>query len=212
MAQRPIRVRRRVADPESLDPVVVRHLEEQFGGIFPTEPAAQLSFIHTHFSDRAHLGQRHALMDLLLRQGKSVPEIAIMLRKGERTIWRWKSELAEHHSQAFTLMDVREIHARRMADLYQAQCELDAIAYDRNMPVDARMTAFRTKVRVHAIHDQILRQAGYYRAFDLGRESARCPMLERSPSGAPGRALRGWRCPADTRATQRPPAPGYGAP
>ena len=119
-------------------------------------------------------------MDLLLRQGKSVPEIAIMLRKGERTVWRWKSQLSEHHSQAFTLMDVREIHARRMADLYQAQCELDAIAYDMSLPAETRMTAFRTKLRVHAIHDQILRQAGYYRAFDLSRESSRAESGERS--------------------------------
>ena len=173
-------MRRRAADPESLDPAIIRYLESQFGGEFPTDPAAQLSFIHTHFSDRAYLGQRHALMDLLLRQGKSVPEIAIMLRKGERTIWRWKAELAEHHSRSFTLMDVRQIHAQRMSDLYQSQCELDVIAYDRGQSAEVRMTAFRTKVRVGAMEDQILRQAGYYRAFDLGQESSRGESGERS--------------------------------
>ena len=68
VAQRPIRVRRRV-DPEALDPSVTRHLENQFGGTFPTDPAGQLAFVQTHFSDRAYIEQRHALMDLLLQVG-----------------------------------------------------------------------------------------------------------------------------------------------
>ncbi len=51
------------------------------------------------------------------------------------------------------------------------QAELNKIAYADKMHGPTRLAAMKAKVQVHAMHDQIMRQAGYYRAFDISKQN-----------------------------------------
>ena len=157
------------ASGDALDPVVHTFLAEHFDGDFPDDPVQALSFIENHFSEAAYRQHRHMLMDRLLRRGLGVPEIAVMFNKTERTIWRWKQEMTEWFAEAFTLMDVRQIHVERMRDFAQMRAALDEVLHSKTATPGEILEASRAKVRVHAMEDQVLRQAGYYRVFDVDK-------------------------------------------
>jgi len=182
MTIREIRRRRRSEPPvadEPLPPETLAYVRENFmppvGDDALEGPAAlpvddhraMLLFMEAHFSERAYRQHRHTVMDQLLRANRSVPEIAVMFDKSERTIWRWKEEMTDYISEMFSLQDVRDIYVNRMADYAYMMKKCDTFIEKPGTNADQVAAMIRTKVRVHAMMDQVLRGAGYNRAFTL---------------------------------------------
>lgn len=166
-----IRTRRRVVEADVLPPEVIAYMRENFeeGRIPHDDPQAMLLFMETHFSDRAHVEHRHRVLDRMLRAGKSIPEIAVIFDRCERTIWRWKDDMTAYFGEAFSMQDVRDIHVNRVRDFDAMFSECDQVIYQEGASKEEKLLAVRTKVRVHAMMDQVLRQAGYYRVFDVDK-------------------------------------------
>ncbi len=157
---------------DDLPQVVVDYLDEVFDGTWPTDdPPMVLNFIRRHFSDRAYKEHRHRVLDRLLRSGMDVPQIAVVFRKSESAVWRWKREMTAWMSDAYGLADVRKIHADRMADFAMKLSDLDRIANDKGEPAAVRILAMRTAVSVHKMQDLVLAQSGYYKAYDMTKEN-----------------------------------------
>ncbi len=158
---------------EALPQVVTAYLQEHHGGLYPDadEYRAQLEFIQTCFSDKASRQQRHTILYRLRNQGYTVPRLAHLFGKSERTTIRWLNEMRDWLGSHYTSQEVREIHTDRMSDLAAMQAELNLIAYADKMHGPTRLAAMKAKVAVHAMHDQIMRQAGYYRAFDISKQN-----------------------------------------
>ncbi len=158
---------------EALPQVVTAYLQEHHGGQYPdaNEYRAQLEFIQTCFSDKASRQHRHTILWRLRNQGYTVPRLAHLFGKSERTIKRWMNDMRDWLGDHYTGQEVREIHTNRMADLAAMQAQLNEVAYADKMHAPTRIAAMKAKVAVHAMHDQIMRQAGYYRAFDISKQN-----------------------------------------
>ena len=48
---------------------------------------------------------------------------------------------------------------------------MNEVAYADKMHGPTRIAAMKAKVQVHAMYDQIMRQAGYYRAYDISKQN-----------------------------------------
>ena len=160
-----------VDQDEDLPQVVLDYLRVHHGGLYPDTYPGKLEFIQRCFSDRASKYQRYTIVFRLRLQGMTIPEMAKMFGKSERTIERWQYECTRWMAEQYTTQEVREIHTDRMADLAAMQAELNKIAYADKMHGPTRLAAMKAKVQVHAMHDQIMRQAGYYRAFDISKQN-----------------------------------------
>jgi hypothetical protein len=171
----PIRQRRRAttAPPVQVADVlpaeVVAYMNANFGeeGMPEGDPRAMSLFIERCFSTRAYREHRHMIMDRMLRAGKTIPEIAVTFDKDERTIWTWKSEMTDYFSEAFGLMDVRELFVTRIRDFQHDLDHLDAIINKPDSTPGERIEAIRAKRLTHGMLDQVLRQAGLYRSFNV---------------------------------------------
>ncbi len=128
---------------------------------------AVLLFMERHFSDKAYKEHRHRVMDRMFRAGRTVPEIALLFNKSERTVWRWKDAMTVFFSETFSMQDVRSIYVDRVADYADMMQQCDEIRYAEGSSKSEVLDAIRAKVRVHAMWDQVLRGAGYNRAFSL---------------------------------------------
>ena len=169
----PVRTRTRATPvDEPLPAVVIDYLQEHHSGMYPTDTAPLLAFVRQCFSMRASRQHRHTILYRLKLQGMSVPRMAHLFGKSEMTIFRWLGEMRDWMAQQYTHQEVEEIHVERMSDLAAMQAELNKIFYaDSKMSVGARISAGKAKIAVHAMHDQIMRQSSYYRAFDMGRQN-----------------------------------------
>ncbi len=129
-----VRIRTRaVPVDEDLPQVVLDYLQEHHGGLYPDTYPGKLAFVQRCFSDRASKYQRHTIVFRLRLQGMTIPEMARMFGKSERTIERWRYECTQWVSEQYTGQEVREIHTDRMADLAAMQAELNKIAYADKM-------------------------------------------------------------------------------
>lgn len=166
-----IRTRRRVVEADVLPPEAIAYMRENFdeGNMPVQDDRAMLLFMETHFSDRAYVEHRHQVLDRMFRAGKSVPEIAVIFDKSERTIWRWKDAMTAYFSESYSMQDVRDIHLNRVRDFDDLMSQCDEVRYADDATKEEKLSAARTKVRVHAMLDQVLRQAGYYRVFDVDK-------------------------------------------
>ncbi len=175
----PIRRRTRLETDQALPPEVLAYVQENFAAptsdtqpdgeaVIPIDDhRATLLFMERHFSDRAYKEHRHRVLDRMFRAGRTVPEIALLFDKSERTVWRWKDAMTVFFSESFSLQDVRSIYVNRVADYADMMKQCDQIRYDERSSTGDVLDAIRTKVRVHAMWDQVLRGAGYNRIFDL---------------------------------------------
>ncbi len=70
----------------------------------------------------------------------------------------------------YTTQEVREIHAGRMAELDAMEERINQTCYNqREIHLPVLMLAMQTKLKVQAMRNTILTQAGYYRVFDLSK-------------------------------------------
>lgn len=168
-AAAPIRQRTRVAPRDVLPPEVVAYVNENFGedGMNPTDYRAVLLMMERFFSQRAYREHRHHVMDKLLRAGKSIPEIAMMFDRTERTIWTWKAEMEEHFAAAYGLVDLREMFIDRIRDFHSDLAVLNEIIHAERTSASDKSEAIRAKRLVHGMMDQVFRQSGGYRAFNV---------------------------------------------
>ena len=79
-----------VEQDEPLPQVVLDYLRQHHGGLYPDTYRGQLEFVQRCFSDRASKHQRHTIVFRLRLQGMTIPEMARMFGKSERTIERWR--------------------------------------------------------------------------------------------------------------------------
>ncbi len=107
------------------------------------------------------------------------PGIWWVFPKPHMMTWKWFAsrgidrfnEMRDWLGSHYTSQEVREIHTDRMSDLAAMQAQLNEVAYADRMHGPTRIAALKAKVQVHAMHDQIMRQAGYYRAFDISKQN-----------------------------------------
>ncbi len=171
----PVRIRTRATPvDEPLPAVVMDYLQEHHRGIYPDtkDTALLLAFVKQCFSEEATRQHRHTILFRLKLQGYSIPRMAHLFGKSEITINRWLIAMRKWMAQHYTHQEVTEIHVERMSDLAAMHAEVNKIFFaDSKMNVGARISAGKLKIQITAMHDQIMRQSGYYRAFDIGRQN-----------------------------------------
>ncbi len=155
---------------------VVEYMRQNFEeGSWPdADPAAALTFLERCFSRLAYKEHRHRILDRLLRAGMSVPRVAVLFDRAERTVWRWKEEMTDWMSEQaiLTIGDVRRLFIQRMVDLKAKQDAIDELIFEPLAPAVQKLAAARTSLRYDIMRDHILRQAGFYGRGQLDKMGA----------------------------------------
>lgn len=176
MTEAAVRTRTRlkpVEVDERLPLSVTQYMIDSFPGTsWPSEPEELLRFIQTCFSNEQYVQVRHHIIDRCRRAGWPLPRIAATFDRSERTVKRWVAEMKDYFADFYTMQDVRDIHVERMRDIDLQFEEVQKILLEEGANAFQKMQAIRTSVRLHAMKDQILREAGYYRAFDVNKLTA----------------------------------------
>ncbi len=168
-----VRTRTR-AQPEDQDaplpPAVREFLDHHYEGQFPDNAFDALDFLQRNFSNLTYRVSRRKLLFRLQGMGFTNGRMAVLFNKSERTIERWVADMRQAMVDHYTTQEVREIHAERMAELDAMEERINQTCYNqREIHLPTMMMAMQTKLKVQAMRNTILTQAGYYRVFDLSK-------------------------------------------
>lgn len=141
----------------------------------PKDIGDRLRFMEGHLVHPDYKRYRHIVVWTFTMMGLPIMEIMKRLNRTERTVHRWRKEAREYFKDAFTNMDVAELHADRMTRLTIARERLWQILARQNISPHEAATIVASMVGVDKLEDRILKQSGYYEVFNLkaaGNEDA----------------------------------------
>ncbi len=153
-----------------LPPAVREFLDTNYDGMFPDNAYDALDFLQSNFSNLTYRVARRKLIFRLQGMGFTNGRMAVLFNRSERTVERWVADMRQAMVDYYTTQEVRDLHAERMAELDAMEERINQTCYNqREIHLPVLMMAMQTKLKVQAMRNTILTQAGYYRVFDLSK-------------------------------------------
>ncbi len=150
-------------------------LASLYGGQLPKDVGERLRFMEGQFQDTAYKPFRHALIFTYRSMGLPIAEIMRRTNRSEATVHRWSAEAKEYFREVFVNLDVRDIHAERMARQQMLRERLTTRMMKKDISAREVATLVTAMVQIDKLEDKILQHSGYYDVFNIkgvGQEDA----------------------------------------